>query len=221
MALEVSAISPSFFDLTGRILLITCEVDNDALEREFLSGNEEDTVYPGGLAYVRWEASIPGGGQFDGLEDVTTVEDTFASLQAQPGFADLMPWYGNEENARLLAQELAVAYQGGASQLDRQQGDFFGPWFAYGVDQNGSLQVVSSEGGSGGITGSVVIPQDQVQVFAVAGQAGGGSSVQLYGPWLTVYQERLAIPFKVGNFDVSIQAVPRQGVNISAEVLFV
>lgn len=221
MVLDVAAISPSFFDLRGRILLITCEVNNNSLEREFLSGDAADTVYPGGLAFVRWEASISGGGQFDGLANVVTIENTFNSIQVQANFADLMPWYGDEVAARALAQELAIAYQQGASQLQRQPGEFFGPWFAYGVDANGSVQVVSSEGGGGGITGNFVIPPNQAAVFAVADQTGGGGGIQLLGPWMTVYQERLAIPFQVGNFDVSIQAIPRPGVDISAQVLVV
>lgn len=221
MGLEVAAVSPAFFDLTGRILSITCQVNNENLEREFLSGSEDDTVYPNGLAFVRWEATIPAPSAGVSLSDLVTVTDSFNNLQSQPNFDSIMPWYNNEQAARDLATDLAQAYLAGESQLERQQGGFYGPWFAYGVDSNGSLEIVSSEGGGGAITGQRVMSPDAVEVFAIVGQQQNSEDILLRGPWLTVYQERLAIPFKVGSFDVSIQAIPRPGVEISAEVLFV
>lgn len=75
----------------------------------------------------------------DGLTyDLMVEETTFDDLRDSEEFELLVPWFGDEDLARTLATGASDAFIQGNEELG-VPGGFFGPFFAFGVDQNGSI----------------------------------------------------------------------------------
>lgn len=214
---RVSVIPGSSTIVTGeKLLLVESTVNPDVVQQQFLLGVETAVVYTGVLGYVRWKSPmtdvLPPNAQPGEVENsLTTFDDLFAS----PDFSSRVPWWGDVQAAEAIALELGIAFQQGDPSLGTPNGGFFGPYFAYGTNQNGSVEVVTWQGTSGTLTqGTVVNPGDSL-TYAVQGDSAGVLVRDLTGPWVPIYQASVALPVEGPDLpNLMFEAVTNVGVSM-------
>lgn len=208
--------SPQSVTISDLLLVVTADVLDPGIKTEFLAGDPDGTIYPDAVGYVRWGLEPAGGGGGGGGYQVVTGE--FDQIVTSGNDLRQTQWWGSESSAEALAQQLGDEWAAGGNSLGQPNGGFFGPWLAYGEDQNGSIQVVSYEGTSGNITSNFVVNPDQVESFLFGSEDPPPEPVRYFGPWLPIHQQETAVPVNYsGSLNLFFEAIERLGVVITAE----
>ena len=97
---------------------------------------------------------------------VIVEETTFDDLRGREGFEDLVPWFGDEDLARTIATAASDAFIGGNEELG-VPGGFFGPFFAFGIDTNGSIDFTTYINNEGRLENAGKINSDKDTFYAV------------------------------------------------------
>jgi hypothetical protein len=181
-------------------------------------GDEPDEVlYPNGLGYVRW--TLPATGEVVS-PDYQVVSGSYDELSTTEDSLQSQPWWGNENLARQIAQEISGG-PGGSPEYGNPNNGFFGPWLAYGFVENAGIAAVAYQGNSGVLTGvgTFQSPQNPLS-YLVENQTDSSGRPALSGPWLAIYQRELAIPIDYsGTAALGFDALEYPGVTISGEII--
>ena len=98
--------------------------------------------------------------------EVFVEETTFDDLRGREEFEALVPWFGNEDLARTIATAASDAFIEGNEELG-VPGGFFGPFFAFGVDENGSIEFTTYINNEGRLENAGKINSDKDAFYAV------------------------------------------------------
>ena len=217
----IAASGPQQIVIGDLFLKIVATTIPDGVLTDFFGDEPDEVLYPNSLGYVRWVLEIdggpgPGSGEYEVAE--TTFSDSFGTVE------DLVmtSWWNDEALARQIAAEIGQPDSGGNLEFGNPNGGFFGPWLAYGLDQNGSVQVVTYEGGSGNITGQVVQSDDTLLNYLYELPSPPVPDINLYGPWFPIFQQDTTIPISYsGSNNLAFEVVERLGVTIAGEFISV
>lgn len=217
----IAAAGPQQIVIGDLFLKIVATTIPDNVLTDFFGDEPDEVLYPNALGYVRWVLEVDGG---DGPPsgNYALVVTTFNSSLGGPEDLTQTPWWNDETLARQVAASIGTPDGNGQVEFGNPNGGFFGPWLAYGVDGNGSIQVVTYEGTSGNLTGNTVQSPDNSLVYLYELPSPPAPDIVLNGPWFPIFQKDTTIPISYsGSNNLAFEVVERLGVTITGEFISV